>query len=1011
MSDLSVMSLLGKLNSSTEIIPIEGPSEGRKDMKMKKQGLNPYFSDPHIIGRVKQYLDEHNDTSYIDIETMADALQKRYREYGKRKRSAFRGLVEKAFAHILRSYNISPSNQMMTSSEEEFDFGEDEEPDVNRVNERLLSLYMRPDLLKKSMSSKSEDKELINISSDEDENKVVKKEKVQAKIKQHAPITGITLSAVPKPLLSDSQLQTVSNIFKSTEISVSRSAQPLKKNQTSAESKNVRIQKNQSLSTNPQNSHSIDNTRKRKNEEELKAGTPQRRKREFTVHDSQYNFSSLGGIGKVLEEVCKLLVHIQHPEIYKRIGVTPPRGFLLHGPPGCGKTLLAQAIAGELQLPMLKISAPELVGGVSGESEGRIRDLFDQAVSLSPCILFLDEIDAITPHRLTAQREMERRIVAQLLTCLDELNQRDGGSGVLVIGATNRPDSLDPALRRAGRFDREVCLGIPNQEARAEILKVLCTNLRLAPDFNFEEVARNTPGFVGADLMALMREAAMVAVNRVFSELKTKAQIKKDKELVTIDSPTKVVENGKYDLKTKTLIKQDKEVVTIDSPSKATENGKQRKKKTVSVKAKDSDSSSSEVSEKEIGNGVESDKAVDPDSKIHDMVALNASKEGISSPDDNINTKKNLPSADSCQKTSASVTETVIQNVTLSDLVDWLHNQPPLTGEQLSELYIQQSDFKEALRAVQPSAKREGFATVPDVTWDDIGSLKDVREELQLAILGPVQYAKEFADLGLSTPTGVLLCGPPGCGKTLLAKAVANEAGINFISVKGPELLNMYVGESERAVRQCFQRAANSAPCVIFFDELDALCPKRSDAGEGGASMRVVNQMLTEMDGVESRRGVFLLAATNRPDIIDPAVLRPGRLDKIVYVGLPGPQDRTDILRALTKNGTKPRLADNVDLESLGKSDRCHSYTGADLAALVREAAVQSLKEHLKQPDAEGNLAVTAEHFAVALAKIRPSISEKDHKHYEKLRRMYTSVPSSRIKEMESGDDTLKHST
>lgn len=993
------MSLVGKLNSSTEIIPIQGPSEGRKDMKTKKQCLNPYFSDPNIIARVKQYLDEHNDTSYIDIETMADSLQKKYREYGKRKRSAFRGLVEKAFAHILRSYNISPSNQMMTSSEEEYDFGEDEEPlqDVNRVNEKLLSLYMRPELLKKTMSLKNEDKELINISSDEDENKAAKKEKVQMKIKQHAPISGITLSAVPKPLLSDSQLQTVSNIFKSTEISVSRSAQPLKK--SSSESRNIRVQKNQSTSTNPQNSHTNETTRKRKNEEELKTGTPQRRKREFTVHDSQYNFSSLGGINKVLEEVCKLLVHIQHPEIYKRIGVTPPRGFLLHGPPGCGKTLLAQAIAGELQLPMLKISAPELVGGVSGESEGRIRDLFDQAVSLSPCILFLDEIDAITPHRLTAQREMERRIVAQLLTCLDELNQRDGGSGVLVIGATNRPDSLDPALRRAGRFDREVCLGIPNQEARAEILKVLCTNLRLTPDFNFEEVARNTPGFVGADLMALMREAAMVAVNRVFSELKTKSQITHT-ELVTIDSPVKVVENGK---ESKNM--QDKEIVTIDSPTKVAVNGKQGNNKNVSMEVKEGDNSNSEVIDKVSATEL---KEIEPDSEMP-KVTLNSSNEGLSSPKNNTEAKNDLHSVDNCQL-PAPMKETTLQNVTLSDLVDWLHNQPPLTGTQLSELYIQQSDFKEALRVVQPSAKREGFATVPDVTWDDIGSLKDVREELQLAILGPVQYTKEFADLGLLTPTGVLLCGPPGCGKTLLAKAVANEAGINFISVKGPELLNMYVGESERAVRQCFQRAANSAPCVIFFDELDALCPKRSDAGEGGASMRVVNQMLTEMDGVESRRGVFLLAATNRPDIIDPAVLRPGRLDKIVYVGLPGPQDRTDILRALTKNGTKPRLADNVDLESLGKSDRCHNYTGADLAALVREAAVQSLKEHLKRPNAGGSLAVSAEHFEMALSKIRPSISEKDHKHYEKLRRIYTSVPSSTL-QVVGADDTLKHST
>jgi ribosome biogenesis ATPase len=331
----------------------------------------------------------------------------------------------------------------------------------------------------------------------------------------------------------------------------------------------------------------------------------------------------------------------------------------------------------------------------------------------------------------------------------------------------------------------------------------------------------------------------------------------------------------------------------------------------------------------------------------------------------------------------------------------WLHDRSPLTGEELSSLCILMDDFKQALKCVQPSAKREGFASVPDVSWDDVGSLTSVREELQMAILAPIRHIHHFKELGLTTPTGVLLCGPPGCGKTLIAKAMANEAGINFISVKGPELLNMYVGESERAVRVCFERARNSAPCVIFFDELDALCPKRSDSREGGATMRVVNQMLTEMDGVQERQGVYLLAASNRPDIIDPAVLRPGRFDKILFVGLPTASDRIEILRAITKNGTRPRLAPDVDLDIIATSEQCQGYTGADLAALVKEAGIVALKEFMLCGDTQKALVVNMEHFKRAIAKIRPSVPEKDQKHYEKLRKMYAAVPESEVEEME----------
>uniref|UniRef100_A0A668AYF6 Nuclear VCP like n=1 Tax=Myripristis murdjan TaxID=586833 RepID=A0A668AYF6_9TELE len=520
---------------------------------------------------------------------------------------------------------------------------------------------------------------------------------------------------------------------------------------------------------------------------------------------STVKFEDFGGNEETLTEVCKLLIHMRHPEVYQQLGLVPPRGFLLHGPPGCGKTLLAQAVAGELELPMLKISAPELVSGVSGESEQKLRELFSQAVTSAPCILFIDEIDAITPKREVASKDMERRIVAQLLTCMDDMNSLALTAQVVVIGATNRPDSLDPALRRAGRFDREICLGIPDEAARLRILKTLCRNLKLPEDFDFLQLARLTPGYVGADLMALCREAAMVAVNRVLLKMQSQSR-----------SPT------------------------VD-----------------------------------ISEGGPQEKAPLPQEPLRE---------------------------ESCGE--------------LWHVLWLLKNTESLSEEELAGLSIHMSDFQASLANVQPSAKREGFATVPDVTWDDVGALQDIREELTMAIMAPVHFPDQFKTLGLSAPSGVLLAGPPGCGKTLLAKAVANESGLNFISVKGPELLNMYVGESERAVRQVFQRARNSAPCVIFFDEIDALCPRRSGS-ESGASVRVVNQLLTEMDGLETRRQVFIMAATNRPDIIDPAILRPGRLDKTLYVGLPPAADRHAILLTITKGGTKPHLEPDVSLEGI----------------------------------------------------------------------------------------------
>ncbi|EDX09563.1 GD14011 [Drosophila simulans] len=479
-------------------------------------------------------------------------------------------------------------------------------------------------------------------------------------------------------------------------------------------------------------------------------------KRDLEVQHPTESFRDIGGMDSTLKELCEMLIHIKSPEFYFQLGLLPSRGLLLHGPPGCGKTFLARAISGQLKMPLMEIPATELIGGISGESEERIREVFDQAIGYSPCVLFIDEIDAIGGNRQWASKDMERRIVSQLISSLDNLKANEFGQSVVVIAATTRPDVLDPGLRRIGRFDHEIAIHIPSRKERREILRIQCEGLSVDPKLNYDKIAELTPGYVGADLMALVSRAASVAVKRV------------------------------------------------------------------------------------------------------------------------------------------------------------------------------------------------------------------------------------------------LLCGPPGCGKTLLAKAIANEAGINFISVKGPELMNMYVGESERAVRACFQRARNSAPCVIFFDEFDSLCPKRSDGGDGNNSgTRIVNQLLTEMDGVEERKGVYILAATNRPDIIDPAILRPGRLDTILYVGFPEQSERTEILKATTKNGKRPLLADDVDLDEIAA--QTEGYTGADLAGLVKQASMFSLRQSLNNGDTNlDDLCVRSQHFKEALQQLRPSVNEQDRKIYDKLRLKYAAprVPS-----------------
>lgn len=808
-------------------------------------------------------------------------------------------------------------------------------------------------------------------------------------------------------------------------------------------------------------------------------------------------FDDVGGMDKILKDLCELLLHVKHPEVYRHIGLPPPRGFLLHGPPGSGKTLLAHAIAGQLKIGLIEIAATELVAGVSGESEERIREVFEQAAILSPCVLFIDEIDAISANRVNAQKDMERRVVAQLLSSLDGLSRIDGGDEVLVIGATNRPDALDPALRRVGRFDQEISLGIPDRDARAQILKIICKNLKLEQSINYDELAKLTPGYVGADLLALVTRAATTAIKRMLTERERQqllAEAKRERDLeiqrrkaereklkqqaaaaaTKKDDDDDVMEvdesakGGKLNGNTAdddvVALEDDvEEVVNLDDdkeePKEVAEKAPEQEAKPDDAEAKPVEEEKKPEEAKESpeenkpeeeakpaeesadvemaadsSTPAEKDVTVDTpaeEPKPSDEVAVpeTTSEAAVAEQEKPVEVDTSETSADPAPPAAEAAKmdqeePQVIEEeedeeepepepiplpaLTLPKLMNLLLDHTnPLADTELDCFCIEREDFLDSLKSVQPSAKREGFITVPDVTWNDIGSLGDIREELKLAILAPVKFPQRLKLLGLNAPSGVLLCGPPGCGKTLLAKAVANEAGINFISVKGPELLNMYVGESERAVRQCFQRARNSAPCVIFFDEFDSLCPKRSDNAEGGAGMRVVNQLLTEMDGIEDRKGVFLMAATNRPDIVDPAVLRPGRLDKILYVGLPAEPDRADILRALTKNRSQPPLAEDVDLGLIARLTE--GYTGADLAGLVRQASLQTLKDSIDacssrdedsspnggdatEMDTEEQLVVELRHFQEAIRNIKPSVNEEDKKHYERLKKKYGSL-------------------
>eukprot|EP00741_Cyanophora_paradoxa_P022393 tig00021463_g21619.t1 len=575
-------------------------------------------------------------------------------------------------------------------------------------------------------------------------------------------------------------------------------------------------------------------------------GEPIKREDEERLDDVGYD--DVGGCRKQMAQIRELVeLPLRHPQLFKSIGVKPPKGILLYGPPGSGKTLIARAVANETGAFFFLINGPEIMSKLAGESESNLRKAFEEAEKNAPAIIFIDEIDSIAPKREKTQGEVERRIVSQLLTLMDGLKSR---AHVVVIGATNRPNSIDPALRRFGRFDRELDIGVPDENGRLEVLRIHTKNMRLAEDVDLEQISKETHGYVGSDLAALCTEAALQC------------------------------------------IREKMDVIDLEEES--------------------------------------------------------------------------------------------------------------IDAEVLNAMAVSMAHFKTALGTSNPSALRETVVEVPNVSWEDIGGLENVKRELQETVAYPVEHPDKFAKFGMSPSKGVLFYGPPGCGKTLLAKAIANECQANFISIKGPELLTMWFGESEANIRELFDKARGAAPCVLFFDELDSVARARggSQGDAGGAADRVINQLLTEMDGVGAKKSVFIIGATNRPDIIDPAILRPGRLDQLIYIPLPDEPSRLQIFKSCLR---KSPVAKDVDLDYLARVTK--GFSGADITEICQRACKYAIRESIEaeirtEKEKQARAAageevmdtgdapdpvpeITRAHFEESMKFARRSVSDADIRKYE----------------------------
>ena len=535
-------------------------------------------------------------------------------------------------------------------------------------------------------------------------------------------------------------------------------------------------------------------------------------------------YEDIGGLKNEIQRVREMVeLPMKHPQIFSKLGIEPPQGVLLHGPPGTGKTLLAKAVANETSASFFSIAGPEIISKYYGESEQQLREIFEDAKEESPSIIFIDELDSIAPKREDVTGEVERRVVAQLLTMMDGLETR---GQVIVIGATNRVDSVDPALRRPGRFDREIEIGVPDEVGRKEILQIHTRGMPLSDDVSLDHLADETHGFVGADIESLTKEAAMKALRRYLPEI--------------------------------------------------------------------------DLDEEEV-----------PPSLIDRMI-------------------------------------------------------------------VKRDDFSGALNEVEPSAMREVLVELPKISWDNVGGLQDAKQQVQESVEWPLTSPEKFDRMGVDAPKGVLLYGPPGTGKTLMAKAVANETNANFISVRGPQLLSKWVGESEKAIRQTFRKARQVSPTIIFFDELDSLAPSRGQEMGNNVSERVVNQLLTELDGLEDMGDVMVIGATNRPDMIDPALLRSGRFDRLVMIGQPDQEGREQILDIHTEDTP---LAPDVSLREI--AEITDGYVGSDLEGIAREAAIEALRD---DDDAED---VEMKHFRRAMESVRPTINDDILAYYEDVREQF----------------------
>jgi len=533
---------------------------------------------------------------------------------------------------------------------------------------------------------------------------------------------------------------------------------------------------------------------------------------------SLVTYEDIGGLQEEIQRIREMVeLPLRHPELFQRLGIEPPRGVFLYGPPGCGKTLLAKAVANESDANFYVISGPEIMSKFYGESEARLREIFQKAHETAPSIVFIDEMDAIAPKREEVTGEVERRVVAQLLSLMDGMGTR---GNIIVIGATNRPNAIDPALRRPGRFDREIEIGVPDKKGRNEIVQIHTRNMPLAEDVDIKRLSDITHGYTGADISSLSREAAMKALRRYMPE-------------------------------------------------------------------------------------------------------INLEEERV----------------------------------------------PP---EILERMVVKEDDFLSAYREITPTAMREVYVEIPSVRWKEVGGLDEIKNELIQSVEWPLKKPEVFKRMGIKPPRGILLYGPPGCGKTLLARAVATESEANFIAVKGPEIFSKWVGESEKAIREVFRKARTAAPAIIFFDELDSIIPRRGAGySDSGATERVISQLLTEMDGIESLQNVVVIAATNRPDILDPAVMRPGRFDRLIDVPAPDSKALMQIFKIHTRDMP---LSKDVDLQEI--AEKAREYSGADVEALCREAAMNALRDSVDAKE------VTRRDFDKAIETIKPSINEKMEQYY-----------------------------